>query len=1132
MIFQLIMLTTTLLLEQVKCRTYIPEKYSVNDNPIRQQTYQRTYDPTEQQRRKVYVDKRQYPNEWNENIMKGDRSPIIFTNNAPVTINYKGGRGGLEQSLYGFRKSCPIVLTPQGEITVNYDGLQDDDDVPPNNQDICMVLTKIMVELPSGIVMPYLKFKTISPYLSEDQKSDIRIILDHKNMTYKQFQETLRYYGCGDLEDSSQPSGVDLTNYVTLANGTQVEIDDYRNIVSSITSGSETLLVPNVVNGKYSLYRSLIADDLPEMIPSTFVITHAGIVVPFSLYYAVDTEHFQRPTTAVVPRVRQIKWRDGKLVDVQTIRQVIDALKTPTMIIFVFPNGKRMPFVKSDVNESTELYDYDPEKVVVDVGQSKNILLSHFNDIVFAVHIHDDRSDGKYKRFNPPVFGWDPKCMNSATSTQPDGKVCCDKSNKVDDGCYSGYSIHAINKDKRRTDDKPSDKQLTVFGPISAMEKTTGLDSNDSIRIILTSSSGTHEIKITNVLDNKKPLIYDINDKPANVRDLANIISQNECDYSPILINKMNISNMINTTNLPSNNCTNNLKTYFECDCKPIFKNNETNSMIDVKNTPDLKNTSNLNESTKNQTITECNKNPTTNNNKNQTETVIITTVTQNNTELTNTTTNPNACGKINNTTIENENNATITSDCTENHTNNQQNDCSPVIGDNEIPITKNTDKNQTEIKNTTVITQTPTENAVCSNNTNTDKNNTVTTEIRNNTTINSNNHQNSSDPITGYNEVPTVNDCNQNQTETKNTTINPDYTKNTTSSNTTNTGKTCEPSTINDGTGTTETGNNTSPNPKNNQNSSNPVIENNTIPITKDDNNQTETKNTTTVNNAPNITANVTGSNDTNTDEKYKPNNTNSDTGTPETINNTTSNPKNNQNSSNPVIESNTIPITKDDNNQTETKNTTTVNNAPNITANMTGLNNIDTDEKYEPDRTDHDTVTTGIRDEIITDPNHTEVATENAQDGYNPVIETDETPVTNTNDYQSPTETINKTASAPNYRENTNSANSSGTDDDTYTGSNEAPSVINTAETIIHTPETTIASDADDVGPTENPDTIPETNTGINDDESAEVYNITTTGVAEPTQSTPVYTETIKTPNNGSVTNNATKIVNIIVY
>ncbi|XP_026807932.1 GATA zinc finger domain-containing protein 14-like [Rhopalosiphum maidis] len=1013
MIFQLIILTTTLLLAQVKCRTYIPEKYSVDDNLNRQQTYQRTYEPTEQQRRIVYVDKRQYPNEWNENIMKGDRSPIIFTDKAPVTINYKGGRGGLEQSLYGgFRKSCPIVLTSQGEITVNYDGLQNDDDVPPNNQDICMMLTKTMVELPSGIVMPYLKFKTISSYLSENQKSDIRIILDHKNMTYKQFQETLRYHGCGDLEDSSQSSGVDLTNYVTLANGTQVEMDDYRNIVSSITSGSETLLVPNVVNGKYSLYRSLIADELPEMIPSTFVITHAGIVVPFSLYYAVDTEHFQRPTTAVVPRIRQIKWRDGKLVDVQTIRQVIDALKTPTMIIFVFPNGKRMPFVKSDVNESTELYDYDPEKVVVDVGQSKNILLLHFNDIVFAVHIHDDRGDGKYKRFNPPVFGLDPKCMNSATSTQTDGKVCCDKSNKIDDGSYSGYSIHAINKDKRRGDDKPSDKQLTVFGPISAMEKTTGLDSNDSIRIILTSSSGTHEIKITNVLDNKKPLIYDINDKPANVRDLVNIISQNECDYSPIIINKMNISNMTNTTNLPSNNCTNILRTYIECDCKLILKNNETNSMIDVKNTPDLKDPSNLNESTKNQTITECNKNSTTNNNKNQTETVVTTTVTQNNTELTNTTINPNACGKINNTTIENEKNSAITSDCTENHTNNQQNNCRPVIGDDEIPITKNT------------------------------------------TTTNSNNRQNSSDPIAGYKEVPTVNDCNQNQTETKNTTINPDYTKNTTSSNTTNTDKTCEPSTTNDGTGTTETGNNTSPNPKNNQNSSNPGIESNTIPITKDDNNQTETKNTTTVNNSPNITANVTGSNDT------------------------------------------------------------------------------DTDKKYEPDRTDHGTVTTETRDETITDPDHTAVATENAQDGYNPVIATNETPITNTNDYQSSTETINKTASAPNYRENTNSPNSSGTDDDTYTGSKEAPGVINTAETTIHTPETTIASDANDVGPTENPDTIPETNTGINDNESAEVYNITTTGVAEPTQSTPVYTETITTPNNGSVTNNATKIVNIIVY
>ncbi|XP_060877379.1 uncharacterized protein LOC132950150 [Metopolophium dirhodum] len=406
MIFHLILLTTTSLFSQVKCRTYVPEKDFVDHNLNRRQTNNLTHNPTYNpaELRQIIF----------ENIMKGDRSPIIFTDKGPVTINYRGIHRGPGQPPDGFKNSYPIVMTSQGEVTVNYDDSQDDAE-PPNNQDICQ-LTNTMVELPSGIVLPYIKFKTISPYLlAEDQKSDIRVVLDNKNMTYKQFQETLRYYGCGDLEDSPRPSEISSSDHVTLANGTlKAEMDDYRNIVSSITSGSETLMVPNVVSGKYSLYRSLIADELPELIGSAFVITHEGIVVPFSLYYAVDREHFQRPpTAAVVPcKVRQIKWRDGKLVDVQTVRHVIDALRTPTMISFVFPNGKRMPFVRCSVKEPTESYDYDPEKVMVDVGQCKDVLLSHFNDILKAVRIPDD--DCKNKRFNPPtVFALDPKCLNT-----------------------------------------------------------------------------------------------------------------------------------------------------------------------------------------------------------------------------------------------------------------------------------------------------------------------------------------------------------------------------------------------------------------------------------------------------------------------------------------------------------------------------------------------------------------------------------------------------------------------------------------------------------------------------------------------------------------------------------------------
>lgn len=225
-----------------------------------------------------------------------------------------------------------------------------------------------------------------------------------------------------------------------------------------------------------------------------------------------------------------------------------------------------------------------------------------------------------------------------------------------------------------------------------------------------------------------------------------------------------------------------------------------------------------------------------------------------------------------------------------------------------------------------------------------------------------------------------------------------------------------------------------------------------------------------------------------------------------------------------------------KNDNNQTEINNTTITNNAPNVNANTTDSNNTNAYEKPAPDHTDNDTVTTEIKNGTISDPNHTAVVTENPHNDSNPMVETDEIPtITNTSaDYQNPAETVNTTVSAPNYVENTTASKSRRTDDDTidtYTGSSEAPGLVNSAETI-QTPETAIASDADDVGPTENPDTISETNTGVNDDKSTEVYNITTTGTAEPTQSTPIYTEIIKTPNNGSLTNNATKIVNIIVY
>ncbi|CAI6345277.1 unnamed protein product [Macrosiphum euphorbiae] len=929
MIFHLIILTTTSLFSQVKCRTYVPEKYFVDHNLNRRQTNNPGYNPTEQ-RQIVFVDKGQYPNGWNENIMKGYyRSPIIFSDKGPVTINYRGIHSGPKQPPDGYKNSCPIVISSQGKVTVNYDDSQDDV-APPSNQDICQ-LTNTMVELPSGIVLPYMKFKTISPYLlAEDQKSDILVILGNKNMTYKQFQETLRHYGCGDLEDSPRPSEIGSTDYVTLANGTlKAEMDDYRNIVSSLTSGSETLMVPNVVSGKYSVYRSLIADELPELRDSAFVITHEGIVVPFSLYYAVDREHFQRPpTAAVVPcKVQQIKWGDGKLVDVQTVRHVIDALRTPTMISFVFPNGKRMPFVRCSLKEPTDSYDFDPEKVMVDVGQCKNVLLSHFNDILKAVHIPDD--DCKNKRFNNPVvFALDPKCLNTTDI-------------------------------------------YNVTGPVNPQT---------------------------------------------------------------------------------NNNCTNILKAYTECNCKQILKTNETKSMINIKNTPtdDSKNPPCSNESTKNQTVTGCNENLTTNDNKNQTtDTVITTIVTQNNTELVNTTSNPSICGKMDNiTTIESKNNATENPDCTEIYIKNEQNSSSPITEGNKMPIVKS-NNDQTETKNTMVSPP----NLTSKNTTNS---NTTTTINPNQATMTST-HQNSSNPVSGYKEEPTMNDNNQYQTETKNTTTIPNFVNNTSSSNITNPNK------------------------------------------------------------------------------KYEPNSTSNSSVTTETRNNTTNDQNNYQNSSNPVIEGKTIPITTaGNNNQTETKDTTII-SAPNITENTTGPNNTNTDKIYAHNETSNNAVTTEIRNNNTTDPTLTAVVPDNRQNDSNPVNRTNEIPaVTNGNHYQNSTETINTTASTPDSTENTKVGSNEGRkDNDTYTGSNETPSVNNTAETIQTSGATRASDGADDVGPMENGEKIPETNTTGIDDETPDIaYNSTMTGKKETNQPTPIYTETIKSPNNNSVTNNATKIINIVVY
>lgn len=563
------------------------QKDDVNDRSIRQQTDQ----PYSLSKQIVQHMDDLNPNGWNGHFWETDRSPIILTDKAPVTINYKT-RPGETRPVPGFRGFSPIIMSYQGTVTVNYEIAEtrlpstESPSPPPNTgKDLCL-LANTMVQTPSGVVMSYLKFKMISSYLPEDVRSDVRIILDNKNMSYKQFQETLRVYGCNDLQDADKTkSGEEstaATGFVTLSDGvTRMKTDDYRTIVISVINGSETLIVPGLFSAKYSTHRSLLTDQLPELIPSAFVATPVAdeVVTPFSLYRAVEKDLvYQKPSSLLssVDRIDQIRWHDGKTVDVQTVRNVIDALRSPEKISYVFSNDKRVPFVQVDKKESLETYDDAKDKIAMDIGcGGKLVPLTVFNDIATAVRL----PNGTYNRFKI-VFEDDiqrKRLPNDNYNEQNKNQVKTPQnSDKFADNIkeYVENSIHVVKK-------HPTDNQLNEFRPISTMEKSMGSDNNDNITIRISSEKGVNKIFTDNLMGSIKPLIYDITDKPIDSENVKNI-SLTVTDYLPYLSTaNLNTTNHRETINSQTNNNSNK---------QPVTVNNNN----EMKNTYITNNTSGI----------------------------------------------------------------------------------------------------------------------------------------------------------------------------------------------------------------------------------------------------------------------------------------------------------------------------------------------------------------------------------------------------------------------------------------------------------------------------------------------------------------------------------------------------------
>lgn len=435
------------------------------------------------------------------------------------------------------------------------------------------LLTRTTAELPSGIVIPYLKFKTISAYLPADLKSDTRFVLDGKSMSCEQFQRTLRVYGCSDLQVQDADATA-IRNYVSLEDGTQIAADDYRNVVVSLAAGSETVAVSDAFRGPYSAYRTLLSDTLPELAPSAFVVSPAGFVVPFSMYRAVELGLNNGTGSSPPPPPETIKWHDGRPVPVDTVRRVIDALSArPESISYVFPNRVRLPFVPDGRDEPPpSLYDCDPERVAVDVGMRENVPVSLFNDIARAAHIPDECCAGAYTLFDVVRSAGDhpTKRARLANRRAPDGRrrpaagpaagglgrgvigfTVSSSAGANEINVYNAFDgddkplAYSVQAAKTRNRDggslifvankhAKSDSNLTVFGPVPAMEKANGSDGSDRIKITISRPSGaTSEINVLNALGNATPLIYDGTGEPVDVQRLKG--GRTASTYSPVL---------------------------------------------------------------------------------------------------------------------------------------------------------------------------------------------------------------------------------------------------------------------------------------------------------------------------------------------------------------------------------------------------------------------------------------------------------------------------------------------------------------------------------------------------------------------------------------------------------------------
>jgi len=122
---------------QVKCRTYVLDGNTASyRGPSEYLPYNgHAPDARNGRGRAVYVDDPQYAGERSMDVgtVDGDRSPVILSDDGPVTINFKTSRPA---EIGPGRHCSPIVVTSRGRVTVNYYDDRSSADAPTPEADV------------------------------------------------------------------------------------------------------------------------------------------------------------------------------------------------------------------------------------------------------------------------------------------------------------------------------------------------------------------------------------------------------------------------------------------------------------------------------------------------------------------------------------------------------------------------------------------------------------------------------------------------------------------------------------------------------------------------------------------------------------------------------------------------------------------------------------------------------------------------------------------------------------------------------------------------------------------------------------------------------------------------------------